>query len=262
MVGFFKDHDELYWNVTGNNWDFPIDAVRATVLLPSGARITGHKSFTGERGSTSSTATEHTSAANEITFQNSRPVLPGEGLTIVVTWPKGVVVEPDVSTRVAQQLEANISSLIALLGVLCVLGYFFLAWLLVGRDPAKQTIVPLFAPPKGFSPAAARMVMHMGFDTTCFTAAILSMAVKGFLRIEEQDKTYTLIKTGRNQDRLSHGEKNAAQALFPHGNSLTLKQSQHERIKAGVDTLKNSLKTEYGKAYFHSNRFFFSSASC
>ncbi|HKR94408.1 MAG TPA: DUF2207 domain-containing protein, partial [Candidatus Angelobacter sp.] len=34
QLGFFKDHDELYWNVTGNGWQFPIDVVSATVLLP------------------------------------------------------------------------------------------------------------------------------------------------------------------------------------------------------------------------------------
>ena len=34
QLGFFADHDELYWNVTGNGWDFPIDAVEARVYLP------------------------------------------------------------------------------------------------------------------------------------------------------------------------------------------------------------------------------------
>ncbi len=25
LLGFFEQHDELYWNVTGNRWAFPID---------------------------------------------------------------------------------------------------------------------------------------------------------------------------------------------------------------------------------------------
>ena len=36
QLGFFKDHDELYWNVTGNGWAFPIERVSATVELPPG----------------------------------------------------------------------------------------------------------------------------------------------------------------------------------------------------------------------------------
>ena len=34
QLGYFADHDELYWNVTGNGWDFPIDRVTARVELP------------------------------------------------------------------------------------------------------------------------------------------------------------------------------------------------------------------------------------
>ena len=33
MLGFFDDHDELYWNVTGNDWAFPIDKASANILL-------------------------------------------------------------------------------------------------------------------------------------------------------------------------------------------------------------------------------------
>ena len=33
MLGYFAEHDELYWNVTGNDWAFPIDAAGATVRL-------------------------------------------------------------------------------------------------------------------------------------------------------------------------------------------------------------------------------------
>ncbi len=253
MVGFFTDYDELYWNVTGNNWAFPIEKVQATVFLPAGARITGYKSFTGPRGSTTSTAREQTAAANQIVFQSTRAVLPGEGVTIVVAWPKGIVVEPDTATRIWNQLNANFSTFVAFIGVLVVLGYYLAAWFLVGRDPTKQTIVPEFVPPKGFSPAAVRQVLRMGYDDTCYTSAILNMAVKGFLRIEQNGKKYTLVKTGQNKEPLSHGEKKAADSLFSGNNSITLEKASHTSIKNSVDGLKKSLKNEYEKAYFHRN---------
>ena len=46
-----------------------------------------------------------------------------------------------------------------LLGALIVLGaiaYHLAAWVVAGKDPAPGTIVPLFHPPEGFSPAACR----------------------------------------------------------------------------------------------------------
>mgnify|MGYP001822670256 FL=1 len=47
QLGFFDEHDELYWNVTGNGWSFQIDQARAEVILP--ARIEPLKStaYTG-----------------------------------------------------------------------------------------------------------------------------------------------------------------------------------------------------------------------
>ena len=257
MVGFFDDYDEIYWNITGNEWDFPIEKVQAAVILPAGTKISGFKSFTGRAGSTGSDAQAQETAPNTVAFQNTRPLSPGEGLTIVVSWPKGIINEPSTQTRIWQQVSANIASVVALIGVLVVFGYFLAAWFLVGRDPAKMTIMPEFAPPKGFSPAAVRMVMRMGFDKTCFTVAILDMAVKGFLRIEENDKKYTLERTGQPREPLSHGEQKAADALFRRHNSLTLDQSSHTRIKSGLDALKRSLKKEYETAYFQRNLGYF-----
>ena len=36
QLGFFERHDELYWNVTGNDWAFTIEQADAIVQLPAG----------------------------------------------------------------------------------------------------------------------------------------------------------------------------------------------------------------------------------
>ncbi|MEA3292087.1 MAG: DUF2207 domain-containing protein, partial [Pseudomonadota bacterium] len=36
QLGFDEDHDQLYWNITGNQWAFPIRRASATVHLPDG----------------------------------------------------------------------------------------------------------------------------------------------------------------------------------------------------------------------------------
>jgi hypothetical protein len=54
QLGFFEDHDELYWNVTGNGWIFPIERVSARVHLPQGIAAAAVKAlaYTGRQGRT------------------------------------------------------------------------------------------------------------------------------------------------------------------------------------------------------------------
>ena len=86
-LGFFKDHDELYWNVTGNGWAFPIEEASATVHLPPGIprqsiQLDGYTGFQGERGKDFESAAEED---QPVTFRCTRPLDPAEGLTIVVS---------------------------------------------------------------------------------------------------------------------------------------------------------------------------------
>ncbi|MCK5620869.1 MAG: DUF2207 domain-containing protein, partial [Alphaproteobacteria bacterium] len=50
QIGFFEDFDELYWNVTGNGWVFPIDYASVTVRLPEGASVVRKAAYTGRQG--------------------------------------------------------------------------------------------------------------------------------------------------------------------------------------------------------------------
>jgi hypothetical protein len=81
---FFEDHDELYWNVTGEEWDFPIQNVTAVVMLPDSVTGLRTSSFTGARGSTEAAPVEQ--VGTTFTFRGTRPLGYREGLTIVVGW--------------------------------------------------------------------------------------------------------------------------------------------------------------------------------
>jgi len=54
---FFEDHDELYWNVTGDEWDVGIGAAAARIELPAGAEGVRAIAFNGAYGSTARDAT-------------------------------------------------------------------------------------------------------------------------------------------------------------------------------------------------------------
>lgn len=259
QLGFFDGFDELYWNVTGNGWAFEIGRASALIHLPSGARVTDHAGYTGPEGARGKDFTYNLRDDESAYFETTRPLRPGEGLTVAVSWPPGFVARPTGGQRAAWFIADNSVALAGALGLIMVLIYFLPVWFMVGRDPEKGAIVPLYEPPKGFSPAAARYVRRMGFDDKTFTAAIVSMAVKGFLTIDERSSgTYRLEKTGRGSENLSMGEKALARKLFSGGrNGIDLKQSNHKTLGRARKALQTWLRSEFEKTYFLRNTVYF-----
>ena len=172
QLGFFDGFDELYWNVTGNGWGFEIGKASARIRLPKGARVANHAAYTGPKGATGKDFTYVLQDDESAFFETSRPLRPREGLTVAVSWPPGFVARPSGGEEVAWFFDDNSVLLASLLGLGMVLIYFIPVWKMVGRDPEEGTIVPRYTPPKGFSPAAARYVMRMGFDDKVFTSTI------------------------------------------------------------------------------------------
>ncbi|HVZ90919.1 MAG TPA: DUF2207 domain-containing protein [Rhizomicrobium sp.] len=259
QIGFFRDYDELYWNVTGNFWKFPIDHAQATITLPVGARIKQFAFYTGPAGSTARNAEAEPLYDREIKFATTEPLGADEGLTIAVGFSKGAVLPPSPAELREQFMRDNASAVAAIAGLLILLVYFTVAWISHGRDPKRGVVIPLFAPPKDFSPAAVRFVHRMAYDRKSYAASLVNMAVKGYLKIDEDDGSYTLTRTGKSEAAcgLSSGESAVAGRLFLLDDHIALKQANHERVAASISALKLSLKNEYERVYFVTNAVWF-----
>jgi len=90
QIGFFENHDELYWNVTGNGWRLPIEHVWARVTLPKEVAdnkiaVEAYTGYQGEKGKDYEAAIVDTKSA---VWQTTRSFDRYEGLTIVMSWPK------------------------------------------------------------------------------------------------------------------------------------------------------------------------------
>jgi uncharacterized protein (TIGR04222 family) len=260
QLGFFDEHDELWWNVTGNGWIFPIDHVAATVTLPFEADPDqfGLNIYLGHYGSTETGSNARVVDSNTVIFESSRPLNSWEGMSIIVSWPKGLMAEPGLTKKIRWFLSDNAAALVLLIGLLLTFGWYHWAWGKVGRDPRKGVIIPRFEPPAGLSPAASRFVLDMGFNRNAFTAAIISLAVKGQLTIEEDGKDYTL---RRNEDEakasLTKGEQAVLRALLPYrGATLELDDKNHQKFQAARAALKSELRKEYLGRLFHLNRIY------
>lgn len=252
QLGYFESHDELYWNVTGNGWAFPIDKASATVTLPSNATPLELTTYTGAAGSKNSAATSVVRPNHTAHFETSSPLSLREGLTIVATWPKGAVNYEADPQGAGATMKDNPGIAIGILGLLGLLTYYYMTWLRVGKDPEAGTIIPLYGPPEGFSPAAVRNLYRMGFDDKVFSSAVIGLAAKGAITIKEQDKTYTLKKT-KNTPELRDDELGLYKTLLPGVRSLKLTQSNHSTIGKAKSDLKKALSTKLEKTHFVKN---------
>jgi uncharacterized membrane protein YgcG len=253
QLGYFERHDELYWNVTGNGWDLPIERAGATVRLPATVprnEVT-LEAYTGHQGSTEQSYAAAIDA-HEAVLDASRSLGPREGFTIVVGWPKGHIHEPGAVERLERTLADNRGLLLAGIGLLLVLAYLTWAWLRYGRDPPKGVVFPHYEPPDKYSPASTRFIMRMGYDNRAFTAAVISLAVKGHLEIDEQAGKYTLRKRTSAQP-MAAGEQALRDALFAKNTSVELDNKNHALISRAKLAHQRSLKRDYQKIYFLTN---------
>ncbi|MEJ2256797.1 MAG: DUF2207 domain-containing protein, partial [Woeseiaceae bacterium] len=257
MLGFFENHDELYWNVTGNNWVFPIDAASATVHLqfapPRDALMID--AYTGRLGSTAQDYSHFVDADGSVTFEAGNALPASHGLTIVVGWPKGFVTEPSGLTRVGWLLSDNRNLLVALAGLILLFAYYIPVWRKHGKDPEEGVAVTRYEPPAGFSPASLRYIRQMYYDDKVMTAAIVNLAVKGYLEISNDDGTHSLRQLPPMQasGALAPGEKELYEALFAEGSEVTLKNSNHKVLGSARSAHRQSLQQDYRQHYFRTN---------
>jgi uncharacterized membrane protein YgcG len=229
QIGYFDEHDELYWNVTGNSWKFPIRDVRATVILPDGAHVTRREAYTGLPGSRGRAWWSDPDGGVSVTFETTRALAPREGITIVVAWPKGHVAAPTVMRQLGWWISDNLHWIIALSAFAFVLHYFLVTWFRVGRDPVMGTIVPLFEPPPKVSPAHARYIMHMAYDDKALTASVVNLAVHGFLTIDRTWDDY--FRLSQNKEKAgdipaSRGERAFLEGIFEEVGAVVLRRGE------------------------------------
>ena len=254
VLGFFDEHDELYWNVTGNDWAFTIDQARFSLSLPGGASWTAAEFFTGWRGARG----RHAQQLPEGSVVTTEPLPPGEGLTVVLAWPKGIVAppkEPFLRTFFAQN---HMRFLVAL--PLLLLFVYFLLWLRWGKDPPMPVVIPRFSPSGNGTPGFLRYVSRMGMDDACFTAEILHLAVKGYIAIRKQEPekksgkdVYSLRRTGKAAPETPGAVSLLLAALFPGGRDEVEIAPSNSVLLGDARKRLAALFETNGKGYFSKN---------
>lgn len=260
MLGRFADYDELYWNVTGNGWIFPIDQATATITLPRAAGFTQSAAYTGPQGGNTGHVRITAQSQDSISWITTVPLGSYEGLTVAAAFPKGVVAEPDAATRLGWWLRDVAPPGIAVAGLVALLAFLWTAYQRAGRDPKPGTIVPLFSPPDGLSPAAMRYVVKQTFDDKAFAAAVVQAAVKGHVRLEEESALLGLTKkrfivgTASGQSQLLDAAEQAAiSRLVSPGERLEMDNENHATFSAANKLISSSFEQRFADHLFHRN---------
>ena len=256
---FFDEHDELYWNITGDQWDVPIRAATAEIELPPGTPGVRAIAFNGVYGSTARDATV-TIDGNVIRVAMPHPLQYHEGLTAVVGWDKGVVTAPSAAARTVQTVSSNWPLLIPIPILLLV----FARWRKSGADPRQRPIAVQYEPPSGLTPAEAGTLMDNSADMRDITATLVDLAVRGYLRIEEQQNpklfglfgggtTYSLHRL-KTVDGLTPHEVAVFDGIFSeHGDHVDLDELKDEFYQE-LDPIRNAIFDRLKGSGFYKNR--------
>lgn len=234
---FFKDYDEFYWNVTGNDWPVPIDHAEATVHFPEAAAGSLRaQAFTGVYGSSERNASAEVNGA-ETQFATNTPLPMRGGLTIDVYIPKDILKEPSALTKFLWFLGGNP---ILFLPLVTLAGMFALWWY-KGRDPDPgMSVAPMYEPPAGISPAEAGTLLDDSIHPRDITSTMVDLAVRGYIKIEETAEKVLLFT---HKDYIFH--------LLKPRDQWGADLAPHERVmlenvfSGGDDTRLSSLKNRF-----------------
>jgi len=260
QLRFFGEYDELYWNVTGNFWSFPINTASATVRLPDGARILQYAAYTGYRGSTGSDAQARQEGPRRITFETTRPLRTREGLTIAVAWPKGVVQQPSDLSIALRRVFDNWGLILLAIGVTGVIACYVWAWRRAGQDPPKGTIIPLFHPPEELTPAGASFLFYRGFKnkrgvSKAFLAALVALAVGKHIAIREEDNEITLERgPDAGREISGPGEQRIYNRMLDTRQSFAFTKANGKTVASTLSSFSSAIENAFGNGrYFTRN---------
>jgi uncharacterized membrane protein len=250
-LAFYKDHDELYWNIF-TDYAVPVDSADVSVVLPG--TVTNRSASFYTTSSLRFTA----DAPNESSYHFLvTDIPPQEDVTFAVGWQKGLV---DQSAYWRDFFKMYWQFFAALAITLCSLIYSIVYWRreeYINRG--RGTIVPEYDPPKNLRPAMAEVLAKGRISQKAWPASVVDLAVRGYLKIEEEKEShlfglvknteYVLTKIKEPDTALEEYEKDFMDTLFAGSDTFSTAEvkkspSLQHKLARGVDKVTRKLYQE------------------
>ena len=242
---FFEDHDEFYWNVTGNDSPVPIEQASAMIYFPPEA--SGQlraQAFEGVYGSS-----QHASASvtgPSVNVETTDPLPMRGGLTADVYIEKGVLHQPSAITRFFRFIRSNPVVTLPLWAFAVMLPM----WWMKGRDPDPgMSVAPMYAPPEQMGPAEVGTLIDGSVDPKDITSVLIDMAVRGYVKIVEtqhkgflssKDYEFQLLKDQGDWKGLTDYERAMLQQVFS-GGQVTLLSNLTNHFYTALPMIKSEI---------------------
>lgn len=226
----FPDWDELYWNVTGNGWEYPISKASFHLELPASeaflnsegkdTRLSTIDVYTGRLGEKEQNA----KILADGSVQTSQPLKQGEGLTVAYTWPRTILANapaPETSSLLVYLLLPTVQTSVLWIPILLLIGYYLLWWRknVTAIGLKMPPIVPLYALPAMLSPGYLRYVTQRKYDAIAFSSDLLNLVAQRSVAIKtkKSKNKSPWVLNGRDEQWLS---------LQSDGNQLDIHDKQ------------------------------------
>jgi uncharacterized membrane protein YgcG len=243
---FFEDHDEFYWNVTGNDWPVPIQQASATIYFP--AEASGKLRAQAFEGIYRSSEPASASVTGPSATVESRDALPMRGgLTADIYIEKGVLHQPGAVARFFRFIRSNP----VLTLPLWAFAVMFPMWWLKGRDPDPgMSVAPMYGPPEQMGPAEVGTLIDGSVDPRDITSILVDMAVRGYVKIVEtqhkgflsstKDYEFHLLKQPGEWTGLTDYERAMLQQVFA-GGEVTLLSNLTNHFYTALPMIKSEI---------------------
>ena len=265
VISFYNDHDELYWDINGDQWQQPFEQVSAIFHIPAAAKPDTKQPvcYTGTFGSTEQNCT--VSAGGEtISFNTTKPLTANQTLTTAMGFGKGYF-HP---SKWYETVGEHTKQIVGLLAMPILLGgWAFRRWRKFGRDAkGRGVIVPQYGPPDGLIPLEAGALMHFSPDSKGITATIIDLAIRGYYKIIETKKEkllgkdkleYSFELQSADISALTDIEGQLLEAMFPDmnvGTAVAMADLKKSKLYTTVAAIQKKVtKNLVEQGYYRAN---------
>lgn len=261
-VNFFPDHDELYWNATGNKWLIPIEKANTKIILPVGVGEEDFKSdcYVGAYGGSQKCNFSISEENGKAVFLYSSPSMlsAGEGLTVVAGFSKSIVKKPPLYLNLLYVIKDNYILFLPI----AVFAFLFYRWRRYGKDPAGAwTIIAQFDAPENLTPLEVGTLFDERVNNKDVSAQIVYYASKGYLKIKKikekkiifSSEDYELEKLRDFESITNDFDKKLLNSIFESKEKVKLDDLENKFYKNLAEVKKKAYESVVEKGYFAKN---------
>lgn len=270
-IGFYKNYDELYWNLF-TDYDVPVLSTSFEIILPEEIKDKDRLVYT-----IYSSSFDPKNEENVISVKTDNGILglvakestPKTKLTVALDWPKGIV---DKNAYFIDFIKIYWGIIFGILAIIVSFFYFIISWYIKEKYPmSKRSVVPEYEPKDNLAPAFVDVIIKERVTKNSWPATIIDLAVRGYVKIEEIplselqikfrkllnvfSKDYKVIKTDKSLDDLKEFERVFLKTLLLDKDYFSTKEIKEEnnsnkrkladKFKKNEDILYKELNEEY-----------------